>query len=80
MPFEGRTNAKTDPAKDAVNIRIYFFTFFFFHPVFLVGWDRFPVEIRFYFGIVFEEGRHIDNEVTNHREIGKRFNESRFPH
>jgi len=78
ISFESRTNPKTDAAKDAVDIGIDLLPFLFIHEVFLVRRNRFSVKKRFYCPVVSEKSRHIDNEVPENREVGKRFDEGRF--
>jgi len=75
VPFEGRTYPETDPAEDAVDIRIDLLLLLLFHQVFLIGRDRFSVKIGLYLSIVREKGGHINDEVPKDRKVGQGFDE-----
>ena len=71
ISFEGRAYSNADSAEDTVDIGIDFLPFLLTHAMFLTGWDGFSVEKGFYLAIVFEETRHIDDEVTKDRKVGE---------
>jgi len=76
--FKCRAGSETDTAEDAVDVGIHLFTFFFLHSIFHFRRDERLLEIRLDSSIVIKKSGHINDEVSNHREEGKGFDQGRF--
>ena len=75
--LESRTAPETDSTKNAVDVRIDFLPLPLVHQRFPKTRDLLRMEERLYLAVVSKEGRHIYNEVPDHREIREGLDEDR---
>lgn len=75
VEFEGRTAPETDSTKDAVDVWINLLPLFLVHQGFPGGRELLRMEERLDLSVAGKERRHIDDEVSDHRETGEGFDE-----
>ncbi len=76
--FKSGAVSKADAAEDAIGIGINLLPLLLRHGRFAIGRNGLGMKVGINLSIVIEEDLHIDNEIPDDREKGKRFNEDRF--
>lgn len=78
IPSKSGANGVTNSTEDAVDIWIDLLLRILGHGMFQGGRVGFFVKMEFHFSVVLEKRGEVDRQVSNNREVGKRFDENGF--